>query len=275
MVERRAETRQDRGQQTDDDDADQVQRTGSGGERSIVPRLRLVLGSRVFGPALGPTLITLPLVVLLVALGSWQLQRATAKRALLEAFERGAAAPLALTPVPPPRYTHVRAEGRYLAAQQFLLDNMTQDGVAGFRVLTPFECVDRTTLLVDRGWVPVGSSRARLPELAVGEGPRAVAGRLDQLPRPGLALGAAGGNGWPRIVSFPTLAELSTALRRSLYPQILLLDAGFPDGFGRAWRPPGLPPEHHLGYALQWYALALTLLVTYVVANLKRVERPR
>jgi surfeit locus 1 family protein len=270
MVERGPETREDRDQDTDDDETNEVQRAGSGGERSIVPRLRVALRTRVFEPALAPTLIALPLFVLLIALGSWQLQRAAAKRALFAAFERDAAAPVALTATPAPRYTRVRTGGHYLAGRQFLLDNMTHDGVAGYRVLTPFECADRTTLLVDRGWIPVGESRARLPDLAVGEGPREVAGRVDQLPRAGLELRAGGGSGWPRVVSFPKLADLAALLGRPVYPQVLLLDPGLPDGFVRVWRPPGLPPEQHVGYALQWYALALTLLVCYVIVSLKR-----
>jgi surfeit locus 1 family protein len=51
---------------------------------------------------------------------------------------------------------------------------------------------------------------------------------------------------------------------------LILLDAGEPDGYVRNWAPPGFPPMRHIGYAVQWFALALTLFVIYVVTNLRR-----
>jgi surfeit locus 1 family protein len=38
----------------------------------------------------------------------------------------------------------------------------------------------------------------------------------------------------------------------------------------RNWAPPGFPPMRHIGYAVQWFALALTLFVIYVVTNTRR-----
>jgi surfeit locus 1 family protein len=53
----------------------------------------------------------------------------------------------------------------------------------------------------------------------------------------------------------------------------VLLDAGEPDGYLRQWQAPGFPPIHHIGYAVQWFGLALTLFVIYIVTNLR--ESPR
>jgi surfeit locus 1 family protein len=36
----------------------------------------------------------------------------------------------------------------------------------------------------------------------------------------------------------------------------------------RDWRPAVMRPEQHLAYAFQWFALAITVLVIFVVANL-------
>jgi surfeit locus 1 family protein len=100
---------------------------------------------------------------------------------------------------------------------------------------------------------------------------RELSGRIDALPRPGIELTAGpGGDAWPRVVGFPKLAELATALGRPLYPQLVLLDATERDGYLREWRPAGVPAERHVGYAVQWYALALTLLVGYVIASLRK-----
>jgi surfeit locus 1 family protein len=51
---------------------------------------------------------------------------------------------------------------------------------------------------------------------------------------------------------------------------LVLLDPGEPDGYVRDWSPPGFPPIRHIGYAVQWFALALTLFILWVVTNLRR-----
>lgn len=237
-----------------------------------MPAFSLRVGSRTFAPGLVPTFVLIPLLALLLALGFWQLRRADEKRVLYEGFARGTDRTLALPPAstPAPRYAHVRVSGSYLPERQFLLDNMTHDERAGYRVLTPLERTDGETVLVDRGWVPAGATRAELPPVAVAGTPREVMGRVDLLPRAGITLASTPGSGWPRVASFPTLPQLESALGRPLYPQIVLLDPTLPDGYVRDWSPPGFPPIRHIGYAVQWFGLALTLVIIYVVVNLKK-----
>ena len=243
---------------------------------SIEPRR--AAGSRRLAWRLLAALLTLALVALLVSLGGWQLRRAAESRALLAAFDTAGAGAPALPPAASPgqvaHYAHVRLAGRYLPQRQFLLDNMTHAGVAGYRVLTPFATDAGETVLIDRGWIPLGKSRAVLPVVTVGGAPRVLAGRLDALPRAAIALPAPAATAWPRVVSFPELVQLSDALGQPLYPRLVLLDPAEPDGYLRDWRPAGLGPERHLGYALQWYALALTLIVIYAVMNLRRARLP-
>ncbi len=235
--------------------------------------MRIAVGSRLFAPSLVATLLLAAALAGLVALGLWQLRRADEKRALYAEFERGDAPAIALATVPgaraPARYARVAVEGRYLPERQFLLDNMTHAGQVGYRVLTPLAADDGGTVLVDRGWVPLGASRAQLPDVAVGGGERRISGRLDEPPRAGIALDAGDTRGWPRVLSYPSHAALEAAFGAPLYPRLVLLDADAADGFVREWRPGGFGPERHLGYALQWFALAATLLVGYVFASLK------
>lgn len=220
--------------------------------------------------ALVPTLIVVPLVGLLAWLGTWQIERAEEKREQSALFEATGAPAVSLPPAPGARYARVALEGHYLPDRQVLLDNMTHLGRVGFRVLTPFVTKDGTTLLVDRGWVPLGRTRADLPAVSVDDGSRQVSGRLDELPRAGLNPGTDVGSGWPRVLNYPALATLERALGRILYPKLLLLDEGATDGFVRDWQPTGLSYERHLGYGVQWYALAATLAVLYVVVGLRK-----
>ena len=54
---------------------------------------------------------------------------------------------------------------------------------------------------------------------------------------------------------------------------IVRLDPGAPHGYRRAWQVVPFGPERHLGYAVQWFAMASALLAIYLSVNLTRVNR--
>ena len=242
--------------------------------------MSLRIGNREFAPpAWGVALVALGLAVF-VSLGYWQLGRAHEKQALFDAFMQGSQDTVDATGLgfdELARYQHVRLRGAYDATRQILLDNMPSvTGRPGFRVLTPFERADgRGWVLVDRGWVPLGATREDLPDVTVGVREREVSGILDVLPIPGMRVGPAaapGGTEWPRVLLFPTEADVESALGVDVEPRIVLLDAGTADGFERKWRPSlGFGPERHLGYAIQWFAFALVAVVIFIALNLRRV----
>ena len=225
--------------------------------------------ARRFRPGRPATLFTAFFLPLLLTLGAWQLDRAGEKQALYDDFAAGGeavalhAGSRGLDELR--RYAPVRATGTYLAERQFLLDNMVADGQAGYRVLTPLLLGEGGAVLVDRGWVPRDFSTSEAPAIDVDDGMRTATGMLDRMPRPGIALETEFGPDWPKVVQFPTLEELAAALELRLVPGLLLLDRAAPDGFRRDWRPSDFGPERHLGYAFQWFALAATLVILYLV----------
>jgi len=213
------------------------------------------------------TLLAALLVLAFVRLGLWQWHKGRAREAERAAFARGAEQVLMpgsgpLSALPP--YQRVQVSGTLDGAHQFLLDNRSYRGNPGYEVLTPLTRAGGTTLLVDRGWVPFSGSRARLPVIGVAA-PAAVtlSGRLADLPVAGLALGHAppAAGPWPKVTSFPSLAELAAALGTPLEGRILLLDAASPDGYVRDWQPQGLPPLRHFAYAINWWVFALMALI--------------
>lgn len=220
------------------------------------------------------TLLVLVGIASVANLGIWQLNRAAEKRAIIQQIAAGGATTHDLDSVEalPPRYQTVRARGRYDSTRQILLDNMPSlRGMPGYRILTPFQLETDGWILVDRGWLPLGSSREVLPDVDVGEQQRVIVGRLDELPRPGVRLGSsAGGRGWPRVMNFPRHAEVEDALERPVAAMILRLDPAQSDGFDRALPlGPSVGPSRHVAYAVQWFALGLTMLIVFVILSFK------
>jgi surfeit locus 1 family protein len=238
------------------------------------------VGSRIFAPRPFTTLLTIVLIAMLISLGRWQLRRADEKRVLFDSFAAGTDATRLIDLGTPrlPRYQHIEASGHYDQARQILIDNMVNADRAGYFVITPFALTGGGWVLVNRGWVPLGASRAVRPTIPVTSDTRRLHGRADNLPSPGIQLGTKGklASPYPVVAAFPTHAELAQLLGESSWTKatdLVLLDSVEPDGYVRSWAPPGFPPMRHIGYAVQWFALALTLLVIYVVTNLRRDAR--
>ncbi len=202
----------------------------------------------------------------LCGLGLWQLQRAAEKRAIeAERAAAGRAAPVALpldrTDYRALRFRPVTVAGRYDAVRQLLLDNQVRDGRVGYSVLTPLVLADGRAVLVDRGWVAQGLTRALLPDLTVAQPVDAVRGRVYVPFAGGLRLGAVSdGAGWPRVVQYLDFAALGALVGRPLLPLVLRLDPAEPNGYRRDWPAAGLSHQRHLAYAAQWFGLALAWL---------------
>jgi surfeit locus 1 family protein len=242
----------------------------------------LTLGTRTFAPRPFTTLLAIVLIAMLVSLGNWQLRRAAEKRVLFDSFAQGSDATLSIDGKTPkvPRYSQVEAEGHYDGTRQVLIDNMVHAERAGYFVITPFALQGGGWVLVNRGWVPLGKSRAELPAIPVAADTRRIRGRADNLPSPGIKMGtpAALAPPYPVVANFPTRAETATLLNESSWTpaaDLILLDPKEPDGYARDWAAPGFPPMRHIGYAVQWFGLALALCVIYIVTNFRRtIDRP-
>jgi len=239
------------------------------------------LGGFEFKPGLWPTLATLVLLPVLVGLGVWQLDRATWKQGLVDAQE----ASVHLAPVDLgwllesgnlAAFRPVGVRGRYDLAHQVLLDNRLYQGHAGYHVLTPLQLPDgESVVLVNRGWVPTGPDRAVLPELPGPAGPVAVDAVTSLPPENPFRLGDIEEThaGWPKVVQQLDLAQLEQLLETRLLPVILLLDESNEHGFVREWQPVyEVTPDKHRAYAMQWFTLAVVLLLIYIGVNSKRIS---
>ena len=224
-------------------------------------------------------LLALVAMTVFCLLGCWQLQRMQHKQALLQAQAVAAAQPpttlsRALAAAGP---VHgILDHGRFLSGL-VLLDNQMRQGRAGVKLYRPFRSDDGVVLLVDLGWRPLPADRA-LPDVAPPPSPVAVRGLLAPAPAPGLALGPvttpAGPQRW--LASRLQADALAPLLGLPGLPaRVLRLDPALPFGDERDLDllPNTLPPQRHLGYAVQWFGLALTVLVVALVLEWRRRRR--
>lgn len=166
----------------------------------------------------------------------------------------------------------MRLAGRYDAKHQFLLDVMVHNGRVGYHVLTPLRR-NGVAVLVNRGWISADPDRTVVPDISIDADDRELSGLIAPLPTAGLRLepdAMDSATPWPRRLTFPSAEDIRGQLDYDIAGYQLLLDPGAEDGFARAWRPELMSPENHLSYAVQWFGLAIGLIVIYVVVNLQK-----
>lgn len=201
--------------------------------------------SRRFPAPLWAVLAYLLVFGIMLSLGHWQLQRAEEKVALLESAERARAAPaVTLDRIDDfaqaaDAHRRVRLNGRWEATRQLLWDNRAHAGRAGFEVITPFRTAGGTLVLVNRGWVAPGLSRAReaLPDVSLPDAAPDEAAvpsettadavvELDGLlsrPSKGFASGPAlpAEGPWPRLLQYFDYAAIGAALGEPIVPALV------------------------------------------------------
>jgi surfeit locus 1 family protein len=227
-----------------------------------------------FRPGVLMTAATIAFCGLTVSLGLWQTRRAAEKEALQARLERfGAERPLALPArlIASDDYAlrHVVARGVYADRFTILLDNRVHRGRAGFHVVSPLRITGGNVhVLVNRGWIAAGRTRAELPQIATPAGEQTVEG-LATAPTGRvyeLAADTVEGPVWQNLRLDRYRAWSTLELQPIVIQQTN--DAG--DGLLREWGRADAGAGKHRAYALQWFSLAILAVVLYVVLNLKR-----
>ncbi len=187
----------------------------------------------------------------LLALGTWQVQRLNWKQAVLHEIEnRIADDPVGLPEDPRPerdRYLPVQAAGTIGDGELHVLVSVKRVG-PGFRVIAPFEVDGGRIILLDRGFVPDADKN-----LTRETGPADVVGNLH----------------WPRESDSFTPEPDATrniwfardvpAMAAALGTEPVLLIAKSQTEPGVAPLPVDTAgvPNDHLQYAITWFSLAL------------------
>jgi surfeit locus 1 family protein len=199
------------------------------------------------------TLAALPVLAILLALGTWQVHRLAWKTDLLARIAAAEAAPAAPLREPPEPLSKVRATGRFDHSREALLGLEVRGPILGAHLITPLIRPDGPPILVDRGWVPL----ERRNPVAHPEGEVTVEGWVHPGDRPGL-FSARDDPAARRFYTFDPPA-IGAALGLPAVAPFALVALG-PPGSPDPARTLPRPTNNHLGYAITWYGLALSLV---------------
>jgi surfeit locus 1 family protein len=134
-------------------------------------------------------------------------------------------------------------------------------------------------VLVNRGWI-AGNPNRTVPEVATPMGEQAIEGDIAVPLSRFFTLEDSASKEETKIEDNPIWQHMDMQLYAksvpfAIQPFIVRLDSksNAGGGFKRNWPLPAERVSMHLGYAYQWFGFAFTLLVIFIVLNVKKVER--
>ncbi len=209
--------------------------------------------------------IAIPGILILLALGSWQVQRLMWKNET-NAFRQERAQseavllPASVADVSAMLFRPVWLEGRFQHDKEMYLAARSYRSNPGFHVITPFERSDGSVLLVNRGWVPVDRKDPASRAEGQVEGLVRVEGLLNTSVEPGWMTP----DNLPHEKFWYWLDLPALAGEAGIEVRDYLVDAGpaaNPGGFPIGGQTKIELRNSHIQYVVTWFALAATLAV--------------
>ena len=224
-----------------------------------------------FRPLLWPTFFALPALIILLTLGTWQVQRLEWKNQLIHDFETRATADPIELPVgaiaPEMEFRRLSLTGEFDHDREIFLTGRTYEGNAGFHIVTPFRLTDGRIILINRGWVSESYRDPAKRGFTLVEGETNIAAILRFPGKKGYFVPEnEPDNGfWFTLVPAQMVAHLGlgVAAESDIYAAALRTSE-------KISLPIGAKTEtnlrnSHLGYAITWYGIACALFGVYAV----------
>jgi surfeit locus 1 family protein len=214
----------------------------------------------------------------LVSLGFWQLDRADQKRTIEASIQKANTGVVELiinqNELLNKEYYEVRLQGSYIGDKQFIYDNQIVDQASGYYVLTPFVLTGQSNaIMINLGFIPWNGRRDQLDDIAVDSTYREIKIQVSR-PIKRIELKTSDiSNQFPvliQAIDFDVIEEISST---SFVDVIGLLDPSSDDGFVRKWEPYTGSIEKHIGYAIQWFLMALVLGIIGIRIGLKQRKK--
>lgn len=218
-------------------------------------------------------------LVTFLRLGLWQLDREDEKRSLIAEREtKLQQAPTSASDIGLAgdlRGVPIRLDGVFNEGITLLRDNVVLNGKVGFEVHQLFEDVSGRRFLVNRGFVPMGRTRQDPVVIpAPDKGRHSLTGIVYPSMAAPMALENidAGADGYPVIVQQVRTDWLTERLGDEVYPFVIRLNEEQPGALPRYWPDTVIPPEKHFGYAIQWFSMALAILIAWLFFSFRKEE---
>ena len=223
-----------------------------------------------FRPLFWPTFVALPALLVLLWLGTWQLQRLEWKNQLIEDFEsRATSAPIDL-PVgavgPEMEFRRLELTGSFDHVREVFMTGRTYEGNAGFHIITPFTLNDGRIILVNRGWVSESYREQEKREFTLVEGEVTVPAILRFPGKKGYFVPEnEPENGfWFTVVPSQIVAHLGLGERAETGIYAATVRTSDTIELPIAARTETNLRNSHLGYAITWYGIACALIGVYL-----------
>jgi len=233
----------------------------------------------LFRPRLIPGIAVALCVALFIHLGQWQGGKAQQRQAeISEHVERGQHAAYRLTAAlvgaEEMRDMPVSVRGHFEPENRFFVDNRLMGGKPGLHLVMPLRIEGSDTrVLVNRGWVAWPDRRSTLPEVVTPAGEIDVSGVASVPSGKKFFLMPDHEDANPALWTRLDLERFEKLHPGALQPVVLLQnEAGATDTLVRKWPPPEDRVAMHQSYSMQWFAMALALVIFYGVASLRKKE---
>lgn len=206
-----------------------------------------------------------------VALGNWQMNRRNAVvENITKIHANYSGSPIAYADAAgnfetldmSKEWTQVRMTGTYRSEDQRIVRNRPLNGGPGYEVLVPFTLENGDTVIIDRGWLPIGYEVPGYPDTVPQpeSGEITVVARLKP-PEPQLDRGAPTGQ-LASIDLNTYAAELPYPIKTGAYGQ-LATETPAAAANPVAFPAPSIDEGSHLSYSLQWIAFGVLAFVGF------------
>jgi len=223
-----------------------------------------------FRPLLWPTVFSLPVLVVLLGLGSWQIERLFWKLELIAQRQAAVAAapvtvPSTLEQARGMEFRHVFDEGTFLHDKEIFLGATSEAGQMGYQVLTPLQEPEGRIIFVNRGFIPSELKDPATRASGQIQGKVRIQGLL-RLPPAGKPVWFLPENRpdlnywlWVDLPAMAAADKLDGVAPFYIDADVTPNPGGWPKG--------GITRlelrNDHLQYAITWFSLAVALIVIY------------
>jgi surfeit locus 1 family protein len=227
-----------------------------------------------------PTAIFLILFLGFIRLGFWQIDRADQKEILNDAYSsRQSDAHINLNNIDDLNndsrllWKKVELKGMFKNEQNIILDNQIHNGVAGFNIITPFKIEGiEWVVLVNRGWHKNLNLRSLIPDIKPIRNKIQIKGNIVKFPVSGISLGEKKLeviNSEINRVQRIDIQNLNNFYSSKFLPYMVYLEPLLDRDYESSFKLPAPGSDKNYGYAFQWFAFALTLLIIFLRLGIK------